>query len=119
MSKGECMGKKTFYDVLEVTNTAGSETIRAAYDALSRSYSLEPDAHPSNSNRLNLVRTAYEVLSNPRKKALYDQRLASIALRGPPEVATPPLTMVSETQSRSSMNGRKLVAACVVAVAFV
>jgi hypothetical protein len=68
---------KTFYDVLEVSASAGRETIRAAYDSLMRVYTAKAQAGDADAeNRLKFARTAYEVLSDPQKKALYDQRLA-------------------------------------------
>lgn len=79
---------KTFYDVLEVSKTAGQDTINAAYEALSRT--LSPQANGGDADaqsRLKLVRTAYEVLSNPQKKELYDQRLAVSLKRVAPRAA--------------------------------
>jgi curved DNA-binding protein CbpA len=74
--------KMSLYDVLEVSVVAEQETIRAAYEALNRSWNAKAQSGDSDAqNRLKFVQTAYDVLSNPRKKALYDKRLtASIPL---------------------------------------
>ena len=73
---------KTFYDVLEISASARPETIRAAYESLLNSATAQAQAGDADAtNQLKFLRTAYEVLSDPQKKALYDQRLRASAQR--------------------------------------
>lgn len=66
---------KTYYDTLQVSRSANEAVIRAAYRTLAQKY--HPDKNPNNiesahrdTKRLN---EAYEVLSNPVRRAAYDE----------------------------------------------
>lgn len=70
------MAKKTFYDVLQVSPSADPEIIKAAYRNLCQRY--HPDKNPGNSEAekiLKIINRAYEVLSDPVKRAGYDAAL--------------------------------------------
>lgn len=64
-----------YYEILEITNNASDEVIKASYKALVKKY------HPDNVNNLSvskdisLINEAYEVLSNPIKRREYDERI--------------------------------------------
>ena len=64
-----------YYEILEVTNNASDEVIKASYKALVKKY------HPDNVNNLSvskdisLINEAYEVLSNPIKRKEYDKKI--------------------------------------------
>ena len=65
---------KTLYDILEISTTASPEVIKSAYRTLAAK--LHPDHNSSGSDEaFKLVTRAYEILSNPAKKAEYDARL--------------------------------------------
>lgn len=71
------MAKKTFYDVLQVSRSADPEIIKAAYKSLVQRY--HPDKNPDNPDaekNLKIINRAYEVLSDPVKRAGYDAALA-------------------------------------------
>ena len=62
------------YSVLGVSRDASEEEIKKAYKALSRKY--HPDANPGDKEaeaKFKECNEAYEVLSDPQKKARYDQ----------------------------------------------
>lgn len=66
----------THYDALEVSPRASPEVIRAAYKSLMQRF--HPDRNPSDKTataRTVQIATAYAVLSDPAKKALYDESL--------------------------------------------
>ena len=72
------MAEKTLYDILEVSETASYETIRAAYERLSKVYS--PDgAHAYSASdaaiRYTAVKEAFFTLGNTEKRAAYDRKL--------------------------------------------
>ncbi|MBC7323021.1 MAG: molecular chaperone DnaJ [Acetomicrobium sp.] len=65
---------KDYYEILGVGRDASQEEIKRAYRKLVRQY--HPDANPGNKEaeeRFKLINEAYEVLSDPQKKAQYDQ----------------------------------------------
>ena len=65
------------YEVLQVSEQATQEVIRAAYRALAQRF--HPDRAgdtPANQERLSRINLAYEVLSDERKRAAYDATLA-------------------------------------------
>ena len=60
-----------FYEVLQVSPSADSETIQRVYRMLAQRY--HPDnAGSGNAKAFRLVLTAYRVLSDPEKRAAYD-----------------------------------------------
>ena len=73
------MADKTLYDVLEVSATASSESIRAAYERLSGKF--DPD-RPENAGNAavriqhDAVKEAFLALGNAEKRKLYDAKLA-------------------------------------------
>lgn len=64
---------KSFYDVLGVSKDASEDEIKSAYRKLARQY--HPDLHPGDeaaANKFKEVSEAYETLSDPQKRAAYD-----------------------------------------------
>jgi DnaJ-class molecular chaperone len=68
------MSKRDYYETLGVPRGASAEEIRKAYKKLARTE--HPDARPDDpgaQKRFAEITEAWEVLSNPEKKARYDQ----------------------------------------------
>lgn len=65
-----------YYTILEVSPSATAAEIKAAYKKLARQY--HPDKHQGNSyfeEKFKTVNEAYQVLSDEKKRAIYDLRL--------------------------------------------
>jgi len=68
------MAKEDYYSILGVSRDAKDSDIKKAYRRLARRN--HPDVNPGDRNaeeRFKRIQQAYEVLSDPKKKALYDQ----------------------------------------------
>src|SRR3979490_3584982 len=63
-----------YYDTLKVDKKASQDEIRKAYRRLARKY--HPDLNPGDKaaeDRFKKLQEAYDVLSDPKKRQMYDQ----------------------------------------------
>ncbi|MGI6644249.1 MAG: molecular chaperone DnaJ [Bacilli bacterium] len=65
--------KRDYYDVLGVTKNSDSQEIKSAYRKLAKQYHPDINKSPDAEEKFKEVQEAYDVLSDPQKKALYDQ----------------------------------------------
>lgn len=68
------MGKKDYYELLEIDRNASQEEIKKAYRKLAFQY--HPDRNPNNKEaeeKFKEISEAYQVLSDPEKRAIYDR----------------------------------------------
>ena len=67
--------KKDYYEILGVSKTATDDELKKAYRKMAKKY--HPDANPDNKEaaeaKFKEVNEAYEVLSNPQKRKMYDR----------------------------------------------
>lgn len=67
----------THYDNLKVARNAPPEVIRAAYKILSQKYHPDRNGNSENAIRIiQIINTAYEVLSDPTKRREHDEWIA-------------------------------------------
>lgn len=70
-----------YYEILEVSQNASKEVIKAAYKSLIQRY--HPDKNPDNveiAERASLVVQAFEILSNVDQRAVYDLQLKELSI---------------------------------------
>src|SRR5258705_13910974 len=68
------MPQNDYYKTLGVERSADAEEIRKAYRKLARKH--HPDLNPGDKaaeDRFKKVQEAYDILSDPKKKTMYDQ----------------------------------------------
>src|SRR5688500_8228593 len=67
-------GRRTLYDVLQVSPRAEETVLQAAYRVLARAN--HPDLHPeASSDAMRELNEAFNLLSDPRRRAIYDLEL--------------------------------------------
>jgi len=71
------IGARSLYDVLQVSRWAAPEVIYAAYRALALAYHPDISPLPGASDRMRELNSAYHVLRDPWRRALYDATLAA------------------------------------------
>jgi hypothetical protein len=80
----------TYYDVLQVERHASPEGVRAAYRRLAQKY--HPDKMPGNANAVRAmaaINAAYDVLSDPERRAEHDLWIRRVQRAGQPRRAVP------------------------------
>ncbi|CBG40170.1 DnaJ family protein [Helicobacter mustelae] len=65
--------KKSLYKTLEINENASSEEIKKAYRKLARKYHPDINKEKEAEEKFKEINAAYEILSDPKKRAQYDQ----------------------------------------------
>lgn len=65
----------TLYELLGIDRNAEQGEVKRAYRQLAKKYHPDTSDSPNSAYSFQQIQQAYEVLSDPRKRRLYDQRL--------------------------------------------
>jgi len=71
----QTQNKRTFYKILQISDDADVDAITASYQRLKSKYGDANDAAAR--NELLFIEHAYETLSNPNSRRLYDRQVAN------------------------------------------
>ncbi|KAK8767776.1 dnaJ homolog subfamily C member 30, mitochondrial-like [Amblyomma americanum] len=94
-------GRRTFYDILEVSPNAKQNEIKAAYYRLSMRHHPDKNKGSSAANeRFQEITAAYDTLSNESLRATYDERIGTA-----PQKSTT-FHAIKPTQRPTPMSGR-------------
>src|SRR3954468_15634245 len=66
------------YEVLQVSNKASPEVVQAAYRVLARVYHPDVNTSPNAARMMRQLNAAYKVLSDPQRRARYDEQRAHL-----------------------------------------
>ena len=75
------MANPDYYAILQVHHKAEKEVIAAAYRRLAARYHPDVNASPDAAERMKQLNEAYEVLSNPARRAAYDRSRGVTSVR--------------------------------------
>lgn len=66
-----------YYEILEIKSTASAVEIKQAYRRLVKKFHPDSQAETANHEQIIQLNQAYEVLSDPQHKRIYDQKLTT------------------------------------------
>ena len=67
------MNKRDYYEILGIEKSASAKEIKSAYRKLAKQYHPDRNKQEGAESKFKEVQEAYEILSDERKKAAYDQ----------------------------------------------
>ena len=102
-------GSNDLYEILQVAPMAHPDVINGAYRRLAQLYHPDHSAEPDAETRMAQINHAYSILSDPQKRAEYDQsRAAQRPTAAPAGQPSPPLNLLAECLAQQSMIRRLL-----------
>jgi DnaJ-class molecular chaperone len=79
-STSQSSNKRTYYDILGVSENSSQDEIKKSYRKLSLKF--HPDKPGGNADKFKEISQAYDVLSNENERKMYDMKLKGIPMGG-------------------------------------
>jgi DnaJ-class molecular chaperone len=96
----------THYDNLKVARNAPAEVIRAAYKTLSQKYHPDRNPGPDAVRVIQIINSAYEVLSDPVKRQEHDDWIAREEAQEKKGTISSPTSAKQPSRGHSRRSGR-------------
>ncbi len=101
------MKEPDYYSILQIDPDASLEAVRSAYKRLALLTHPDLSGHPLANQQMQRLNEAFEVLSNPEKRAQYDQDRSAPSALTPVEKPAPAEPEAQVDQKQQKDLGRK------------
>jgi curved DNA-binding protein CbpA len=106
---------RTHYDNLKVTRDAPLPVIQASFRALSKQYHPDVNKNPDAARIMTLINEAYGVLSDPKVRHEYDQRIAAAEASLNRDTTESVATVTPIREAKNARRGRAAMATLLLA----
>lgn len=94
-------GLKNYYQILGIPNNASPQQVKSVYNQLAMKYHPDKNKEPTAVDKFILITEAYEILSDPIKRADYDTHFKGISYATPSQGTSSVTTSYTAKQNNT------------------